>query len=48
MRWKDENGTDLRLAFGDLAVDPEGRQWFDAYSASRELDMIKGMAESQP
>jgi uncharacterized protein YndB with AHSA1/START domain len=43
-----ENGTDLQLVFGDLARDPEGQSWFDAYSASRELDMIKGMAESQP
>jgi len=43
-----ENGTDLQLVFGDLAIDPEGQRWFDAYSASRELDMIKGLAEGQP
>lgn len=42
-----KNGTDLQLVFGDLAIDPEGQQWFDAYSASRELDMIKSMAEGQ-
>ena len=43
-----ENGTDLQLVFGDLAIDPEGQQWFDAYSAGRELGMIKIMAEGQP
>lgn len=42
-----ENGTDLQLVFGDLAIDPEGQQWFDAYSASRELELIKAMAEGQ-
>lgn len=39
------NGTDLQLVFGDLAIDPEGQQWFDAYNTSRELDAIKAMAE---
>lgn len=43
-----EKGTELHFLFGDLAIDPEGQQWFDAYSASRELDMIKTMAEGQP
>lgn len=42
-----ESGTDLQLVFGDLAVDPEGQQWFDAYSASPELDVIKGMTEGR-
>jgi uncharacterized protein YndB with AHSA1/START domain len=45
---EDESGTHLQWVFGDLAIDPEGQQWFDAYSASRELDMIKDMAEGQP
>ncbi|GIL05830.1 MAG: hypothetical protein BroJett031_23500 [Betaproteobacteria bacterium] len=43
-----EGGTRLEFVLGDLAIDPEGQQWFDAYSASRELDIIKGMAEGQP
>lgn len=42
-----ENGSDLQLVFGDLAIDPEGQQWFDAYSASRELELIKAMAEGR-
>ncbi|MFY0663141.1 MAG: SRPBCC domain-containing protein [Natronospirillum sp.] len=40
-----ENGTDLEFMLGDLSVDPEGQQWFDAYSASGELDTIRDMAE---
>lgn len=41
-----ETGTELEFMLGDLSVDPEGPQWFDAYSASRELDSIKDMAEA--
>lgn len=42
-----QNGTELQLVFGDLAIDPEGQQWFDAYNTSRELDAIKVMAEGR-
>ncbi len=40
-----ESGTDIEFMLGDLSVDPEGQQWFEAYSASRELENIKDMAE---
>lgn len=45
-----ESDGDSRLAFmlGDLAIDPQGQQWFDAYSASEELAIIKAMVEDQP
>lgn len=42
-----EHGTDLEFRLGDLSVDAEGQQWFDAYNASRELDTIKELAEGQ-
>lgn len=30
---------------GDLSIDPEAREWYDAYNGSRELEIIKEMAE---
>ena len=29
-----------------MATDPQGQQWHDAYVASRELDVIKELAEA--
>ncbi len=37
--------TGVEFFLGDLSIDPEAQQWFDAYKESRELDEIKRMAE---
>lgn len=41
-----ENRTRVELVFGDLAVDPEGQQWYSAFDTSGELDRIKELAEN--
>jgi uncharacterized protein YndB with AHSA1/START domain len=38
--------TRVAFALGDLAIDPEGKEWYDAYTDSRELEAIKEMAEN--
>jgi len=43
-----DGGSRLAFMLGDLAIDPQGQQWFDAYSASEELAIIKAMVEDQP
>ena len=40
-----QGGTHVAFALGDLSIDPQAQQWYDAYNASRELDVIKEMAE---
>ncbi|MFO7286687.1 MAG: SRPBCC domain-containing protein [Gammaproteobacteria bacterium] len=42
-----EKGTELQLVFGDLAIDREGKRWFDAFNEARELDLIKSLAEGR-
>lgn len=44
MREGDHTHVEFRL--GDLAIDPEGREWCQAYVDSRELEKIKELAES--
>ncbi|WP_222909393.1 SRPBCC domain-containing protein [Pseudomonas sp. DNDY-54] len=43
-----DGGSRLEFVLGDLAIDPDGQQWFEAYSASEELAIIKAMAEDRP
>jgi uncharacterized protein YndB with AHSA1/START domain len=38
--------TSVAFALGDLSIDPEAKQWYDAYAESQELEVIKEMAES--
>jgi uncharacterized protein YndB with AHSA1/START domain len=40
--------THVEFSLGDLAIDPEARQWYDAYNESHELEDIKRMAEKTP
>lgn len=42
---ENEGRTSIELVFGDLAIDPEGEQWYEAYNTDAELEMIKKMAE---
>ena len=44
MREGDHTHVEFRL--GDLAIDPEGREWCQAYVDSRELEKIKELAEA--
>lgn len=37
--------THLAFTLGELSIDPEAQQWFDAYNESHELEDIKRMAE---
>lgn len=42
----ENNGmTHLEFSLGDLSIDPEAKQWFEAYKKSRELERIKALAE---
>lgn len=42
----EHNGvTDVMFRLGDLSIDPEAQQWFNAYNESRELEDIKALAE---
>ena len=38
--------THVEFRLGDLAMDPEGREWYQAYVDSRELEKLKELAES--
>lgn len=38
-----ENGTKIRFYLGDLAVDPEGQEWYDAYNSSDEIGSIENV-----
>jgi uncharacterized protein YndB with AHSA1/START domain len=38
--------TRLEFTLGDLSIDAEAQQWHDAYHQSRELEIIKEMAET--
>lgn len=40
----DRTHVDFRL--GDLAIDPDGREWRQSYLDSRELEKIKALAEA--
>ena len=40
--------TRVAFTLGDLAIDPEAQQWHDAFNQSRELDIMKEMAETPP
>lgn len=43
---REKNGvTELRYSFGDASIDPEGKQWFDAYNEGDEPRAIKELAE---
>lgn len=37
--------THVEFTLGDLSIDPEAQQWYDAYNKSRELEIIKELAE---
>jgi len=37
--------TRVEFSLGDLSIDPEARQWYNAYNVSHELEDIKRMAE---
>lgn len=39
------NHTHLDFRVGDLAIDPDGQEWYDAYANSREPELIKELAE---
>lgn len=38
--------THVEFRLGDLAIDPKGREWRQAYIDSRELEKIKELAEA--
>lgn len=40
--------TQLEFTLGGLSIDPEAQQWHAAYQQSRELEIIKEMAETWP
>jgi uncharacterized protein YndB with AHSA1/START domain len=42
---KDGDHTHVEFKLGDLRIDPEGREWRQAYVDSRELEKIKELAE---
>lgn len=42
----DGDHTHVEFRFGDLAIDPKGREWRQAYVDSRELEKIKQLAEA--
>jgi uncharacterized protein YndB with AHSA1/START domain len=44
---KDGDHTHVAFRLGDLAIDPEGREWRQAYVDSRELEKIKELAEAK-
>jgi uncharacterized protein YndB with AHSA1/START domain len=37
--------THVAFTLGDLSIDPEAQQWYDAYNESRELEIIKELSE---
>ena len=43
---KDGDDTHVEFRLGDLAIDPEGREWHQAYVDSRELEKIKELVEA--
>ena len=40
--------TRVAFTLGDLSIDPEAQQWHDAYKQSRELEILKEIAETSP
>jgi uncharacterized protein YndB with AHSA1/START domain len=40
-----QDRTRVEFSLGDLSIDPEGRQWHEAYANSKELEAIKDIAE---
>ncbi len=36
-----EEGTLVKFYLGDLSVDPEGQEWYDAYNSSDEIGAIE-------
>lgn len=36
-----DDGTLVRFQLGDLSVDPEGQDWYDAYNSSDEIGAIE-------
>jgi uncharacterized protein YndB with AHSA1/START domain len=43
---QDGDHTNVEFRLGDLAIDPEGREWRQSYVDSRELEKIKELAEA--
>ena len=43
---RDGDHTHIEFRLGDLAIDPEGREWRQSYADSRELEKIKELAEA--
>jgi uncharacterized protein YndB with AHSA1/START domain len=39
--------THIAFMLGDLSIDPEAQQWYDAYNESRELEIIKKLSENE-
>jgi hypothetical protein len=39
--------THIAFMLGDLSIDPEAQQWYDAYNESRELEIIKKLSEKE-
>jgi uncharacterized protein YndB with AHSA1/START domain len=46
MVMRDSDHTYVEFRLGDLAIDPEDREWCQAYVDSRELEKIKELAEA--
>ena len=44
---QDGDHTHVEFRLGDLAIDPKGREWRQSYVDSRELEMIKELAEGK-
>lgn len=38
--------TLLQFRLGDLSIDPDAREWRNAYEQAQELEIIKRMAEA--
>ncbi|MCK0159623.1 SRPBCC family protein [Allomuricauda sp. F6463D] len=38
-------GTKIKFYLGDLAVDPEGQLWYDAYNSSNEIGAIEQLVK---
>ena len=43
---QDGDRTHVEFRLGDLAIDPNGREWRQSYVDSRELEKIKELAEA--
>jgi uncharacterized protein YndB with AHSA1/START domain len=43
---QDGDHTHIEFRLGDLAIDPQGREWRQSYVDSRELEKIKELAEA--